>query len=1086
MHFTRLACRAMPVLCLLFSFLFSQAQNQTVTGKVFNDADRKPIPGVTVTVKGTKTATVTNEDGSFTLRGLDPGAVLQFTSVGFQSIEVAASRADMVSMKSSESIMSELVVVGYTSQKKRDITGAVSVVDVEQMNKQPAPTVTDKLQGQVSGVTITTSGSPGEPPRFRIRGFNSLTGSNDPLFVVDGVPTTSITDINPNDIATMQILKDAGAASIYGSRASNGVVILTTRRGKGKTRISYDGFYGTQQPKINNPYHMLSPIDQANLKWMALKNTADLAGIPVAYSDALYGSGSSPVLPDYILPVGKMEGDPAVNPSLYYVNPNYTDQADYAKFYRITKANKAGTDWMSEIFNPAPIQSHNISASGGSEQGSYLFSMNYFNQQGVLSNTYNKRYTLRSNSQYNFNKNIRIGENLAYSIIDNPRITILDEGNAVSMAYRQQPIIPVYDIMGNYAGTFGPTGLGQATNPVAARQRTANNKGLGNRLFGNVFGEVDFLKHFTFRTSFGGEYFSFRGNWFDYPTYENQENGSTNAYNENSGSGFNWTWTNTVTYTQSFGEHNIKLLAGTEAYNERGNMLQVKNTDYFSFDPDYTSMITGAGNPTVNTDGTDKWSASLYSLIARLDYNFAGKYLIGATIRRDGSSKFAPANKYGVFPAFSAAWRLSDEQFLKGLSWLNDLKLRGSWGIMGNQLGLAANNQFTTFASGRSSSFYDVNGTSNSLILGFQQGRYGNPNAKWEAQKSSNIGFDATLWNRALEISADYYVKSVSDMLYPVTLPGTAGAADVPYVNVAKMRTAGLDLSLGSHFDVNKDLGFDITATVTTFKNKIQYIADGNTYFEDQGRRFNSGGIIRNMVGESMSSFYGYKIVGFWNSQAEIDAANEVARKATNNPDAVYQTDAAVGRFRYDDKGAGIVTADSRQILGSPNPDFAYGLNLGGQWKDLDFSFTFYGVSGAQVWNQVRWWTDFYPSFAGGKSQTALYDSWRPDHMNAKAPIQENAGSFSTNGAPNSYYVENGSYLRLRNMQIGYSFNGEWTKKLGISRFRAYVQGVNLFTITKYSGMDPEIGGGDANSFGVDEGAYPVVKQFLLGINLSF
>lgn len=1075
------------MLCLLFSFLFSQAQNQTVTGKVLNDADRKPIPGVTVTVKGTKMATVTNEDGSFTLRGLDPGAVLQFTSVGFQSIEVAASRANAVSMKSSESIMSELVVVGYTSQKKRDITGAVSVVDVEQMNKQPSPSISDKLQGQVAGVTITTSGSPGEPVRFRIRGFNSLKGDNQPLFVVDGVPTTDINDINPNDIATMQILKDAGAASIYGSRASNGVVILTTRRGKGKTRIAYDGYYGTQQPKINNPFHMLSPIDQAKLTYLALQNTHDATpGAGNIDWPSLYGGGSTPVLPDYILPVGKMEGDPAVNPSLYYVNPNYTDQADYNKFYRITKANKSGTDWMDEIFNPAPIQNHNISASGGSEQGSYLFSASYFNQQGVLLNTYNKRYTIRSNSQYNFNKNIRIGENLAYSIIDNPRIAILDEGNAVSMAYRQHPIIPVYDIMGNYAGTFGPTGLGQATNPVAARKRTANNKGLGTRLFGNIFAEADFLQHFTFRTSFGGEFGSYQSNWFDYPTYENQENGATNAYNENAGSGFKWTWTNTVTYSQSFGDHNIKVLAGTEAYNEKVQGTQVKNTDYFSFDPNYTSLFTGAGTATINGDGTYKFANSLYSLIARLDYNYAGKYLVGATIRRDGSSKFAPANKYAVFPAFSAAWRLSDEQFMKGFGWLNDLKIRGSWGIMGNQLGLAPNNQFTTFASSRSSSFYDINGTSNSLMLGFRQGRYGNSNAKWESQVSSNVGFDATLWNRALEISADYYVKSVSDMLYPVTLPGTAGAADVPWVNVAKMRTSGLDLSLGSHFDVHKDLGFDITATFTTFNNKIQYIADGNTYFEDQSRRFNNGGIIRNMVGQEMSSFYGYKIVGFWNSQAEIDAANELARKATGNPEAIFQEGAAVGRFRYDDKGAGIVTADSRQILGSPNPKFAYGLNLGGEWKNLDFSLTFYGVSGNQIWNQVRWWTDFYPSFAGGKSYTALYDSWTPQNHNAKAPIAEAKGSFSTNEAANSYYVENGSYLRLRNVQIGYSFTGKWTTKMGISRLRAYIQGANLFTITKYSGLDPEIGGGGDNSFGVDEGAYPVVKQFIFGLNLSF
>lgn len=1081
MHFTRLACRALPVLCLLFSFLFSQAQNQTVTGKVINDADKKPIPGVTVTVKGTKTATVTNEDGSFTLKGLDPGATLQFTSVGFQTQEVSAAKAGIVSLKSSESIMSELVVVGYATQKKRDLTGAVSVVDVTKMNKQPSPSISDQLQGQVAGVTITTSGSPGEPAKFRIRGFGSF-GTSDPLFVVDGTQTTNINDINPNDIATMQILKDAGAASIYGSRASNGVVIITTKRGRGKTRIAYDAYYGTQRPKVNNPYHLLSPQDQANLKWMALRNTAEANGQQPVYADPIYGSGSQPVIPDYILPFGKMEGDPAVNPSLYYVNPNYTDADDYGRFYQIIKANKAGTDWMGELFSPAPIQSHNLSASGGGDQGSYLFSVNYFNQQGALMNTYNKRYTVRSNSEYKFNNKVRIGENLSYSITDNPRITILSEGNPISMAYRQQPIIPVYDIMGNYAGTVGGK-LGQATNPIAERKRSVNNKGVSNRLFGNVYGEVDLLKSLTFRSSFGGEYYSFSGRWFNWPTYENAENSQSNSYSENAGTGFNWVWSNMLTFNKSFGDHTIKVVAGIEAVNEGGTYMEANTTNYFSFDPDYTTLTTGAG---AATHGSSRYSRSLYSQIGRVDYNYKGRYLLGATVRRDGSSAFGPDNKYGVFPAFSAGWRLSDEAFMKSWKWLTDLKVRGSYGTMGNQANLAADNQFTTYNSDRSSSFYDINGTSNSLVLGFRQGRYGNAAAKWESQKYTNVGFDATIGNRLLEIVADYYVRRVSDMLYAPELPGTAGAASPPTVNIGKMRTSGFDLSLGSHFDVNKDFGFDITATFTTFKNKIESIADGIDYFSEESRRFNGNNIIRNEVGHSVSQFYGYKVVGFWNNQAEIDAANELARKATGDPDAVYQTEAAVGRFRYDDKGAGIVTADSRQFLGNPTPKFNYGLNLGGFWKDLDFNFFFYGVQGNQLWNQVKWWTDFYPSFAGGKSYTALYDSWTPSHMNAKAPIQENAGSFSTNTVPNSYYVESGSYLRLRNVQIGWTFNNPAIARLGISRFRLYGQAANLFTVTKYTGLDPEIGGGSNTAFGIDEGAYPVIKQFLLGVNLSF
>jgi len=1084
MQVTRLVCRVLPTLCMLLFLSFAFAQTKrSVSGKVVGGTDKKPVAGATVQIKGTRTATSTDGEGTFTIQGVDDKSVLVISYVGFQTYEIPVGSTSNISaeLKPMDALMSELVVVGYTSQRKKDLTGAVTVVNVADMNKQPAPTITDQLQGQAAGVTITTSGSPGEPPRFRIRGFNTF-GDNSPLFVVDGVPTGNINDINPNDIASMQILKDAGAASIYGARASNGVVILTTKRGKGKAKISYDGYYGTQNPNSKNPYELLNPQEQADLKWLALKNTAARTNEQPVYADALYGNGATPRLPDYILPLGKMEGDPAVDPSLYYVVPNYGDLATYNKFYRITKANKSGTDWMDEIFDPAPIQSHNINVSGGNDQGNYLFSASYFDQKGTLLETYNKRFTLRSNSQYNIRKNIRIGENLSYSIIDNPRITILDEGNAVSMAYRQQPIVPVYDIMGNYAGTFGGQ-LGQATNPVAARQRTASNKGFGNRLFGNAYAEVDFLKNFTFRTSFGGEYYAFSGRWFNYPTYENAENGNANSYSENSGTGYEWTWTNTVTYTKSFGDHNVKILAGTEAINSNNQYLEGNTTDYFSFDPDYTTWESGSGTA---THRSSRSSVALYSLFGRVDYNYKGKYLAGFTLRRDGSSKFGPENKYGVFPAGSLGWRVSDENFMKGLTWLDDLKLRGSYGIMGNQLNLSPNSQFTTYRSDRNSTFYDINGTSNSLLMGFRQGAYGNPNAKWESDAAFNIGFDATIKNRLFEISADYYVKQVYDMLFNPTLPGTAGAAAPPYVNVAEMRTSGLDITVGSHFDVAKDWQFDITGTFTSFNNEILKIAEGQDYFTSQSRRFNGQDIIRNEEGHEMSSYYGYKIVGFWNTQAEIDAANELARKTTGSATAVYQTDAAVGRFRYDDKGAGIVTPDSRQFLGSPNPDFSYGLNLGVAYKAFDLSAFFYGVSGVEIWNQVRWWTDFYPSFAGGKSKTAMYNSWTPENHNAKAPIVENAASFSTNSTPNSYYVEDGSYLRLKNLQIGYTLNHKALDKAGISRLRFYVQAANLFTITKYTGLDPEIGGGDSGSFGVDEGAYPAIKQFLFGLNLSF
>ncbi|WDF76131.1 TonB-dependent receptor [Mucilaginibacter sp. KACC 22773] len=1072
------------LLCCLVSSVVVTAQTK-YKGKVIASDDKLPIIGASVRVKGAATGAITDVNGDFTL-SLSPGNTLVISYIGYVTKEITVG-ADVnlnITLIAGNNTLNEVVVTGYGSQRKKDLVGAVAVVDVAAANRQPTSSVENQLQGQAAGVTVIASGQPGENPSVKIRGANTF-GNNQPLYVVDGVPTTNVSDINPNDVASMQVLKDASSASIYGARAANGVIVITTKKGTGKVSVSYDAYYGTQVPKGGNVFNLLNPQEMTSLRTLAIQNTAALKGIPVDLSSNLYGPNGN-VLPDYISagstgPYGVHDGDPAVDPSKYYVNPFYTS-GDPSGFYRITKANKAGTDWYHEIFKSAPIQSHNLALSGSSDLATYLFSMNYYNQKGTLIDTYDKRYTVRANTSFNVSKHIRVGENLSYSVTENPLINENDEGSGIGMAFREQPIIPVYDIAGNYAGS-NTANLGNARNPVAVQQRTGNNYGAYNRLFGNAFAEVDFLKYFTLRTQFGGEYYSDYNHSFTFPEYENSENNTTNSYSENSFNGYNYTWTNTLTYHQTIRKHDIKLLVGTENYKNRYETLGATNTGYFTFDKNYTTITTGTGTPTAySTIQRDK----LQSLIARLDYTFNDEFLLNATLRRDGSSRFL-TYQYGWFPAVSAGWRISQESFLKKAAWISDLKIRGGYGVMGNQINVDPSNAFTTFGAIKTNSYYDIAGTSTSTVAGFTQTRIGNPDAKWELDKNLNIGFDGSFFNQKWDISADYYKKIITGLLFNPNLPGTAGSATAPYSNVGAMNNTGLDIAIGTHQTLGHDLKMNASLTFTTYHNVIKAVTVGQPYFDQNSGRFNGSSIIRNQVGGPVGGFFGYKTDGFWNSQAEIDAANTKAG-------GTYQTDAAVGRFKYADvNGDGKVDASDRTLLGNPNPKFTGGLNLDFTYKNFDLNMFWYGSYGNKIWNDVRWWTDFYANFAGAKSKTALYDSWTPTHMNAKAPIQEIDGSFSTNTVPNSYYVENGSYLRLRNLQIGYKFAPNLIKAIGLSSARIYLSGANLITITKYSGVDPEIVGGGTTSntnsstnFGVDRGNYSPSRTYLLGVQVKF
>ncbi len=1081
--------------CVVFFFLFTgfgAYAQKTVTGKVTSAKDNSPIGFATVTVKGTKVATTTDANGSFTINLPSGKTVLVVSSVGFANMEADASSGSVaVSLTESTSSLDEIVVTGYSSQRKRDITGAVAVVNVKDLKSTPATTAENQLQGRAAGVTVISNNQPGSVASVRIRGFASFSG-NDPLYIVDGVPLGSLLGINPNDIESFQILKDAASASIYGSRASNGVVIITTKQGGvGPARVSYSMYYGTQDPG-KGWTNLLTPQEQADLTWLALKNSdQDL-------TNGQYGSGPNPVLPDYLLAGGSSgvkEGDPAADPSKYDLNFAKLGDPTFSNYtpYLIVKANKQGTNWYDELTRRAPIMEHNLTVAGGStDKSKYMLSFNYLDQDGIEIANFYTRYSLRVNTEFNVKNVIRLGENITLFNENSNQVGNNGEGTELGFSYRIMPIIPVYNINGDFAGTKG-SNLGNAHNPVASRMRAANNRGQSLSLVGNVYAEADLLPHLTARSSFGGFYGY--GNGYTYPSieYENSENSVNTTYSEGFGKNYEWTWTNQLTYKNTFGVHKVEVLAGTEAIKGFGRGINGTRNGFYTY-TNLSYINFNTANSTTNLGGGPSTIATLFSLFGKVDYAFNDKYLATVTVRRDGSSRFGAQNRYGVFPAGSLGWRISKENFMSDVSWITDLKLRGSYGSLGNQR-ISANNQFTLFSTGPGSSAYDINGTNTSVVPGFYANFVGNAAGKWETNVTTDVGFDATLFKGKTQITFDWYLKKTKDLLFPVEQPAVAGAApsvNPPFFNVASMKNTGIDASITQSGEIGgvNGLQFDATVTFTTYKNTITQIASGVEYFDfDFGESGRIGGTFtRNAVGHPMDAYFGYVVQGLWQTQAEIDAANESAVKASGDPNKTYQSGGQkLGEFRYvDQNGDGIITDADRAFFGDPNPDFSYGFNMNLRYKRFDLSAFFYGVAGKQAINYVKWWTDFYPSFQGGKSKAALYDSWTPDRPNATVPIQQNSGSFSTNTIPNSYYLDNASYLRMKNLSLGYSLPVDLLKRVHIENFRIYIQATNLFTITKYSGLDPEIINFNDQTQGIDAGVYPTIKQYIVGAQINF
>jgi len=1042
------------LVCISNSFLlFAQTK---ISGKIIGD-DNRPIVNASIQVKGTKNGEVSGDDGKFSIVAKNTD-VLIISYTGFQTKEINVGNQSSlnVTLAQSNNSLNEVVVTGYSTQLKKDITGSVATVNITAAKQLPVSNSEQLLQGQAAGVNVLTSGVPGGSNFVSIRGIPSF-GNSSPLYVIDGVQSNSMSDINPNDIESISVLKDAGSVAIYGVSGGNGVIIITTKKGRaGTSTLSYDGFYGITQPLPGNVFH-LADVDVMAKYYFKINPLSQF-----------YAGGA---IPDFGYQKSggakgfAMAGDPAVNPSNY--NHDATDGTGPGNDYLIQAFNKTGrgTDWFHEAFKNAPTQSHSITASGANNKNAYLMSFQYLDQQGTLINTYKKRVSLRVNNTYNIKQHIRVGETLLLNYTETPgNFLNQNEGSAIAFIAGASPIIPVYDIKGNYGGGYAGPGDVAAKNPVALQRFTADNYYKNWSIQATGFAEVDFLKYFTARSALSytniNDYSKTIGHnlYFDIIGHN-----LPNGVGESSGYSLQRQFTNTIVYNRLLGKHAIKVLGGIEQIRGHGAGVGGGVNNLFSLNSNYATLSNGTTN--VANYSYISQPFAINSFFARLDYAYDNKYLLGATIRRDGYSGFVGDKTYGNFPSVSLGWRISQEDFMRDITWITDLKIRGSLGTVGSKANVPGSNAYSTYSSGPATGAYSFNGTT--LANGFYQVQLGNTQTYWESDKIFNVGLDATLFNGAVDFTAEYYKKSISGLLFQQPLLATYGAAASPFINIGNIENKGIDAVVNYHGGSGKAFKYNIGVNFTSYKNTV--IAVPGDYFDAS---YSSRGYYsRNQVGHPVGSFFGYEVIGYFKD------AGDVTRSAK-------QQDAAPGVFKYKDvNNDGKITPDDRTFFGNPNPNFTAGLNLSASYKNFDIAMFMYGSQGNKVM-----------AYRPGLTLDQVNNSWTPTNLNPKYPIASAASNFSTYSVINSWGMEDGSFLKCRYINLGYSFLPSIIKKAGITKLHVYVQAVNAFTLTKYSGLDPELTPSSSNlgpnqqsaGFGVDYGNYPNnERKFIFGLNMT-
>lgn len=1066
-------------------------QQKRVTGRV-TDASSQPLPGVNIMEKGTTNGATSDQNGNYAITVSSTNSVLSFSFIGYVTQDKVIGTSSVVDITLAESIstLDEIVVLGYSTQRKLDITGSVTVIDAKAMASQPVSSFGKQLQGLASGVTVYSSGDPTAASSIRIRGIGTI-NDNGPLFVIDGVSSRdqNLNNINPNDIESVQILKDASASSIYGAQASNGVIIITTKHGKaGSMQITYNGYYGVQ--KVTKWYDPLNTQEYMEY-WQKAQKTAKILSNwgegkninstfdelyndnalwstdpDYAVSHSQFGSVGNPSLPEYIIPAGFNGTPPAWTPT-----------------NRVTRI--GNTDWFNEISRTAPIQSHQISASGGTESANYNFGFNYLDQEGVILATFMKRYSFRANTEMKIRKHIKVGENFTLAFTNQRSLN----NENLTMTYRCPSWIPVYDVAGEFAGT-GAEGGGYAWNPYAVQWRTLNDKDRGLRIFGNLFAEIDFLKYFDFKSSFGISYNTGNGFYFRYPNPEHSEGSLATNLNEFMNWSNRWVFNNTLTFKYKLGnDHSFNAVAGTEAISDGvGRSLSGMRADYPFFNDPSTWILNNGSTSGMEANSSNYNKFALFGIFGRLDYAFQDKYLLTGIVRRDGVSRFSKENRYGVFPSVSAGWRISKENFLQSLTFITDMKLRAGYGITGNSEIPAAYNYAYTYGTDSRNFNYDISGSNNGSAVGMKLTQFGNSDTKWEETHMANFGLDLVLFNSHLESTIDVYQKTTSGMLVPDAYSPLAGNSSAPYINLGNMKNSGFDFSL-SYRGESGDFRYDVTSTLFRYKNKVVKLNRN-----DLTRFYGDGSFTIITKDQPISVFWGYEIEGIYKTKEEL--ANHALQAGINNDEESLASDnwrSSIGSLKFKDQnGDGAITDDDQTVIGNPHPDFTYSLDFNLGYKNWDLNLFFFGLQGNDVFNYAKNTTDFNASISN-KSHTIMAESWDPvkdANRDTKLGIL-NINNTSDSDYSTSYYVENGSFLRCKNLQLSYTFPKSLNGKIGVNNLKVYGQVTNLFTITKYSGPNPDIGavnyggGGDWEK-GVDFTSYPIARTMLLGVEMSF